>query len=174
MFHNSSLLFGRFGVYKCSSWCRFFFVVVLVIAGGSFECKSEQIDFDKDSAYLFILFSSFHCPKSIVDSRENLGKCFLVIALKTPHPCLVWYFWRIRTFHNVFVPLTFHDVLVLQFKMREPELCHAVFWITLDANAAKEFKDDWRWVSCQHVGYASQWTTSLSLLTLLESWLCII
>lgn len=31
--------------------------------------------------------------------------------------------------------------MVLQFRMREPELCHVVCRMILDANTAKEFKD---------------------------------
>lgn len=31
--------------------------------------------------------------------------------------------------------------LVLQFKMREPELCHVLCRVTLDADTAKQFKE---------------------------------
>lgn len=80
----------------------------------------------------------------------------MVIALRTP---LMWLVLFDFTIYSLFGLLSVIDFLLLQFKMREPQMCNVVCRLTLDSKTANEFKekieDEYR---VNMYVYVLQWT----------------
>lgn len=130
--------------------------VVTLLQGDELMVKVNKLTSTKTQLPYSYYSLPFCKPEKILDSAENLGEVLRGDRIEnSPYVVSFFFFFKMlknylfcggsiyRRFIQEFSPrwLRSGQICILQFKMREPQMCNVLCRVVLNAKSAKEFQE---------------------------------